>query len=136
MHPEHRPYTAQQYLKGKVADYTISDNVIDAACFDRGIDPCMETCDVEERLLKLCYADLLKYIYLQPSTTKSYAIANGTWSQKEGHTILSEEDRKRLLAAMRKIYGEFGEDPGLPIEKPTIRMVAHGMRIYNPCKYH
>lgn len=131
MHPESRPYSAQQYLKGKVADYTISDNVIESVCFERGIKSGVNAEEVEERTMQLCYADLLKYIYLQPSTTKSYAVANGTWSQKEGHTILSEDDRRRILAEMRRIYRKYGEDPGLPSERPTVRMVAHGMKIYN-----
>ncbi|MCQ2245115.1 MAG: hypothetical protein MJZ32_12770 [Bacteroidaceae bacterium] len=131
MHPEDRHYTASQYLKGKVADYTISDNVIETVCFERGVDPNGEASASEMDVLQLCYADLLKYIYLQPSTTKSYAIANGTWSQKEGHTIISEEDRKRLLAEMRRIYAKYGESLVIPSEKPTIRVVAHGMRLYN-----
>lgn len=134
MHPENRPYTAFQYLKGKVADYTISDNVVESVCFERGIKSDVNAESVEVRTMQLCYADLLKYIYLQPSTTKSYAVQNGTWSQKEGHTILSEDDRKRLLAEMRRIYCKYGEDPGLPAERPTIKMVAHGIRLYNNCR--
>ncbi len=127
---QQQTYTVKAYLKGKVADYTISDNVVETVCFERGLEPLEEAGGSDTRLMKLAYADLLKYIYLQPSTTKSYAIQNGTWSQKEGHTILSENDRKRLLAEMRKLYAECGEPESIPTTKPTIRLSAIGMRTW------
>lgn len=123
-------YSVHQYLKGKVADYTISDNVIESVCFDRGIEPSTHPSGVEERVLNLCYADLLKYVYLQPSTTKSYAVANGTWSQKEGATSLNENDRKRILAALRKLYAENGELENIPAATSTIKMRSRGLRIW------
>lgn len=132
---EPKQFTAKDYLKGKVADYTISDNVIESVCFERGVEFMSPVSQSDVSQLKLCYADLLKYIYLQPSTTKSYAIANGTWSQKEGHTILTESDRKRILAEMRGIYEEFGELENIPVVKPTIVVRSGGMRIWNKRRY-
>lgn len=123
-------YTIQQYLKGKVADYTISDNVIESVLFDREIEKDLPAAEVEIKFKRLCYADLLKYIYLQPTTTKSYSVANGTWSQKEGATTLSESDRKRLLGIIRRIYGMYDEPLDIPIEGSSIRMVSHGMRTW------
>lgn len=123
-------YTAHAWLKGMVADYTISDNVIASKCANRnfkGTDPYEE---VDKSVLWLTYADLLKYIYLQPSGTKSYAVANGTWSQKEGATRLSEEDKKRILAEMRRIYGMYGEPESVPSVRPTIRMTARGINMW------
>lgn len=123
-------YTAHAYLKGKVADYTISDNVIASVCADRGFDGTTPFDEVDRASLWLSYADLLKYIYLQPSGTKSYAVANGTWSQKEGATRLTEEDKKRILAEMRRIYGQYGEPESIPKSGPTIRMTARGIRMW------
>lgn len=123
-------YTAHAYLKGKVADYTISDNVIASACADRGFNGTVPFEEVDRSVLWLTYADLLKYIYLQPSGTKSYAVANGTWSQKEGATQLTEKDKAKILAEMRRIYGMYGEPESIPKTGPTIRMSARGIRMW------
>ena len=122
--------TVMDYLHGKVADYTVSENVISSVCFDRGVEPHCPAADVEQKLRTLCYADLLKYIYLSPNMTKSYSQTNGTWSQKEGATQLSNEDKKKILAEMRRLYGMCGEAEQIPASRPSIRMVAHGMKLY------
>jgi len=123
-------YTVHAYLKGKVADYTVSDNVIESVCFDRKVESQMAASEYEERDLELCYADLLRYVYLQPSTTKSYAVANGTWSQKEGATSIKEQDRKRILAMMRRLYAKYGEEENIPANTSTIRMRSRGLKIW------
>jgi len=122
--------TVMDYLHGKVADYTVSENVISSACFDRDVTPSTAAEDVEQRLRQLLYADLLKYIYLSPNLTKSYSQTNGVWSQKEGSTQLSEDTKKKILAEMRKIYGMYGEPEALPTPKASIRMNAHGMKMH------
>lgn len=131
--PQHnmeRPFTVMDYLHGKVADYTVSENVISSVCFDRGVEPSESAAEADQRLRMLCYADLLKYIYLQPSMTKSYSQTNGTWSQKEGATQLTAEDKKKILAEMKRIYGMYDEPLGIPVPKSSIRMVPHGMKLY------
>ena len=125
-------YTVMDYLHGKVADYTVSENVISAICFDRNTDPSTPASDLEERLRTLCYADLLRYIYLQPGMTKSYSQTNGTWSQKEGATQLSSDDKKKILTEMRRLYAKCGEPELIPpaTVKSGIRMISHGMKLY------
>ena len=124
-------YTVMDYLHGKVADYTVSENVISAICFDRDTDPSVFASELEERLRMLCYADLLRYIYLQPGMTKSYSQTNGIWSQKEGSTQLSSEDKKKILAEMRRLYSKYGEPELIPpASRSGIRMVSHGMKLY------
>lgn len=125
-------YTVMDYLHGKVADYTVSENVISAICFDRDTEPSIPASDVDERLRMLCYADLLRYIYLQPGMTKSYSQTNGTWSQKEGATQLSVEDKKKILAEIRRLYAKYGEPELIPpaTSRSGIRMVSHGMKLY------
>lgn len=124
-----KPYTIIDYLHGKVADYTVSENVIEAVLADRGCMPSTPFEDVDEKLKHLCYADLLKYVYLQPGLTKSYSQTNGTWSHKEGATQLSLEDKKLIFNEMRKQY-VLGEEPqSVPVLKPSISLEAHGMRI-------
>lgn len=125
-----RLFTVMDYLHGKVADYTVSENVISSICFDRGVEPSESASTVDQKLRMLCYADLLKYIYLQPSMTKSYSQTNGTWSQKEGATQLTTEDKKKILAEMKRIYGMYDEPLGIPVAKSSIRMVPHGMKLY------
>lgn len=126
-----KKFTMLEYLKGKVAEYTISDNVINSVCFEREVTPWELPEDYSLRVRELCYADLLKVVYLQTSTTKSYAIANATWSQKEGATVMTEKDKERILREMRRIYIKWGEPesiPAAPLSRITMR--AHGMRMY------
>ncbi|MBQ0113668.1 MAG: hypothetical protein KBT03_11100 [Bacteroidales bacterium] len=125
-------FTVLEYLHGKVADFTVSENAIISVMADRGIDPCESFADVETKEKMLCYADLLRYIYLSPNMTKSYSQTNGNWSQKEGATQLSIEDKKKILAEMRRLYAKYGEQEMIPMPKPSIRMQAHGMMLNNP----
>ena len=128
--PMHKEYTLIDYLHGKVADYTVSENAIEAVCFDRGAKPSTTMEEVDAKTLHLCYADLLRYVYLQPGLTKSYSQTNGTWSQKEGSTQLSDSDKKKILAEMKKQY-MLGEEPqSIPATSSSIRMDAHGMVAY------
>lgn len=130
--PQHneRPLTMLDYLHGKVADYTVSENAIVSIIIERDSDPSRLCAEVEERTRMLCYADLLKYIYLQPGLTKSYSQTNGSWSQKEGATQLSESDKKKILAEMRRLYLKYGEPESIPTTRSSINIRAHGMRLY------
>lgn len=129
---EPKPFTLMDYLHGKVADYTVSENAISSVCYDREVEPSTSMEEVDPIVLHLCYADLLKYVYLQPKLTKSYSQTNGTWSQKEGSTQLSEDDKTKILAEMKRQYA-LGEEPeSIPLAAQTkrIRMEAHGMVSY------
>lgn len=128
----HDTFKLLDYLHGKVADFTVSENAIESICYDRGLNPSLLTAEQDPRLVKLCYADLLRYVYTQPGITKSYSQTNGTWSQKEGATQLSENDRKRLLAEMNRQY-MLGQEPESVIRSTAtgIRIEAHGMRAFN-----
>lgn len=122
-------FTLHAYLKGKVADYTISDNVIYSVCFDRDLDYTEEADAFEKKDRMLCYADLLKYIYLQPSLTKSYSQTNDSWSAKEGSTQLTANDKKRIFDEMSDIYKQYGEEFNIPKSRSTIQFSSVGMRI-------
>lgn len=134
MEPTPRPYTIIDYLHGKVADYTFSENALESILAERGIEPSTLFTDVDDKMRHLCYADSLKYIYLQPNMTKSYSQTNGTWSQKEGATQLSAEDKKIILREMRRQYA-LGEEE-LPIEiGSSIKITPFGMRVWPKRRY-
>ena len=131
MEREQRPYTLIDYLHGKVADFTVSANAIEAICYERGYEPSTQMCDVDVADMHLCYGDLLKYIYIQPGITKSYSQTNGTWSHKEGATQLSANDKNLILAEMRKQYAQGGEpESAVQPKQCGIRIESHGIKPY------
>lgn len=122
-------YTIIDYLHGKVADYTVSRNVIESVLAERGCEACTPFGEVDETVRHLCYADLLKYVYLQPGLTKSYSQTNGTWSHKEGATQLSADDKKLIYNEMCKQYALGEEVESIPAPVQGIRMNAYGMKV-------
>lgn len=129
---QHPQCTLHDYLKGKVADFTVSDNAIESICVDRGLNPATNMDYVGVDTMKLCYADLLRYIYTQPGITKSYSQTNGTWSQKEGATQMSELDKRRILDEMNRNYVQGGEPENVILRRATMRMDAHGLHTFHP----
>lgn len=119
--------------------YTVEDYVLDRTRFkvppkalrpiflDRGVDGSALASGTDRDTLRLCYADLLKWIVLGASKVNNTSDSDNGWSHSGGGFEIDAEDRKLLVKEANAIYNEL--DPSSVIKsKSTFRMISFGVR--------
>ncbi len=123
------PYTIKDYLFDKVR-FDVPDGAIRPILLDRGVDESSLATDCDRDTLRLCYADLLKWIVLGASKVNNTSDTDNGWTHSGGGFEISSEDRKLLIKEANSIYGEL--EPGSEIKiKSTFRMMSFGVQQAN-----
>lgn len=118
-------FTVMDYLSGKVK-FGVTKQSIQAHLADRGLEPGMPYADCDRDVLRLCYADLLKWYVLGASKVNNTTDSDNGWSHAGGGYELSDEDIATLKAEMNAIYAELEPESALK-RKTTFRIVSHGV---------
>lgn len=109
-HIENRTYTIADWLCGRVGLAVATENV-KSLCYSRNIEPDYPYSDTEVRERDLLEADLLVHI----ATTWANKVNNTTdsdngWSHSDGGYTLTDDDKERMLARARSLYGKWDEE--------------------------
>ena len=70
---DNKPFTVMDYLSGKVK-FGVSNKSLRAHLADRGLTPDTEYDGCDKNMLRLCYADVLKWLILGPSKSTTLPI--------------------------------------------------------------
>lgn len=130
---ENKPFTVMDYLSGKVK-FGVSIKSLRACLADRGLAPDTEYADCDKDVLRLCYADVLKWLVLGPSKVNNTSDADNGWSHSGGGYELTDADISALKAEANAIYEELEPESVLK-KKSSFKMVSHGVKRANvdPC---
>lgn len=101
--------TIEQYLRGKVG-FEVSDDAIAVIIEDRGIDPYLESYEVDTRTKELATADLYMWCASTPSKQDTSFEADGGWKSQKGGWESSAFDKRNLREMANAIYAKYGED--------------------------
>lgn len=119
-------YTIGKYLKGKVK-YGVSDTALRAILVDRGLTSDMAYSDADKDVLRLCYADVLKWYILGASKVNNTSDTDNGWTHSGGGYELSDEDIASLKSEANAIYKEL-EPTSEMKRRSAFRMQSHGVR--------
>lgn len=102
-------YTIEAYLQGKTA-FKVSDAVIAAVLFDRGVDAGTLASAVSVRVRELCWADILMAVAYGPAGGTGEYNSDGGWIHQEGTQTMSDADS--LITLARSLYRKWGDAHG------------------------
>lgn len=122
-------YTAADYLLNKVR-FSVPRKAVRALLADRGIDLMCPYVDCERDLLRLAYADILKWILIGPSKMNNTSDADNGWSHTEGGYELSASDRAELRSEANAIYEEL-EPASVLKRRGTFKIMSFGVKRAN-----
>lgn len=120
------PYTVEDYLFDKVR-FDVPEGAIRPILLDRGVDGCSLASECDRDTLRLCYADLLKWIVIGASKVNNTSDSDNGWTHSGGGFEIGSDDRKLLIKEANAIYGEL--EPGSEIKvKSAFRMMSFGVQ--------
>lgn len=121
-------YTIEDYLLGKVK-FDVPAAAVTPILFDRGMVGCQPVADLtddDRKTLRLCYADLLKWLVIGPSKVNNTSDSDNGWTHTGGGYELSDDDIAALKAEANAIYDEL--EPGSTFaKKATFKIASHGV---------
>lgn len=118
-------YTAVEHLMNKVR-YGVPKKAVLAIAAERGLDASAAFMDTDKDTLRLCYADLLKWVLTGPSKVNNSVDTDNGWSHTEGGYELGDEDRKLLRDEANAIYGELEPESAI-VSQSVFRMTTLGV---------
>lgn len=120
------PYTVEDYLRDKVR-FDVPKYTIKPILLDRGVDEGTIATDCEKDTLRLCYADLLKWIILGASKVNNTSDSDKGWTHTGGGLEFSSDDRKLIIKEANAIYGEL--EPSSSIKNESkFKMMSFGVQ--------
>lgn len=124
-----KPYTVEDYLFDKVR-FDVPEGAIRPILLDRGLEGDALASECDRDVLRLCYADLLKWIVLGASKVNNTSDTDNGWSHSGGGFEIGSDDRKLLIKEANAIYGEL--EPGSEIKvKSVFKIVSFGVQQAN-----
>lgn len=96
-----------------------------ASCRDIPLD--MKQSVVDNDILRLMKADLLKWIVLGPGKVNNTSDSDNGWSHSEGGYTLSKDDKKLLMDEANAIYEEL--EPKSVFGKKETRVHSRGIML-------
>ncbi len=122
---EDKTYTVMDYLSGKVK-FGVTKQSLQAHLADRGLDPDMAYSDCDKSLLRLCYADTLKWFIVGASKVNNTTDTDNGWTHAGGGYELSDDDIADMKAIANGIYEEL--EPASCIKRKSVfRIKSHGV---------
>lgn len=122
-------FTVMDYLSGKVK-FGVTQNSLRAHLADRGLAPDILYEDCDRNVLRLCYADVLKWFVLGASKVNNTTDSDNGWSHAGGGYELSDNDINALKAEANAIYEELEPESVLK-KKSTFKITSHGVKCAN-----
>lgn len=122
-------FTVMDYLSGKVK-FGVTKRSLQAHLADRGLAPSTAYADCDKDVLRLCYADMLKWYVLGASKMNNTTDSDNGWSHAGGGYELSDSDIATLKAEMNAIYEELEPESALK-RKTAFRIASHGVKRAN-----
>lgn len=122
-------YTVEDYLLDKVR-FNVPSGAVRPILLDRSVDGSVLASECDKDTLRLCYADLLKWIVLGASKVNNTSDSDNGWSHSGGGFEIGSDDRKLLIKEANAIYGELEPDSEIKI-KSTFRMMSFGVQQAN-----
>ena len=119
-------FTVMDYLSGKVK-FGVTRKSLQAHLADRGLTPDVLYSDCDKDVLRLCYADVLKWFCIGASKVNNTSDTDNGWSHSGGGYELSSDDISALKAEANAIYEELEPESALK-KKSSFRMVSHGVK--------
>lgn len=120
------PYTVEDYLRDKVR-FEVPKYTIKPILFDRGIEEGAAVTDCDKDTLRLCYADLLKWIILGASKVNNTSDTDNGWTHTGGGFEISSEDRKLIIKEANAIYSELEPSSSIKSES-KFKMMSFGIQ--------
>lgn len=133
MEKEMETFTAKDYLINKVK-FEMPSKALFGIMLDRGIEPNSLVGDNDADMLRLAYADMLKWFVLGPSKVNNTSDSDNGWTHSGGGYELSDDDRDEMKAEANAIYAELEPSSALK-RKATFRVVSHGVKRANYSLY-
>lgn len=118
-------YTVEDYIINKVK-FDVSTDALKAIFVDREIDPSTAVSDCDKAVMRLAYADLLKWMVLGPSKVNNTSDTDNGWSHSAGGYQLTDDDIAELKSEANAIYKEL--EPTSVFGKKT-RFVMNSMGV-------
>lgn len=97
--------TVKDYLISKVK-FDVPVKALVSILADRELDPASAFCDADKDTLRLCYADILKWMCVGPSKKNNVSDTDNGWTHSSGGYQLTTDDIKDMKAIANGIYGE------------------------------
>ncbi len=121
--------TAEEYLLDKIR-FSVPSKALLPIFVDRGLDADALASESDRDTLRLCYADLLKWVVLGASKVNNTSDTDNGWSHSGGGFEIGAEDRKLFIREANAIYKEL--EPSSSIKAGgTFRMMSFGVRHAN-----
>lgn len=98
-------YLAVDHLLSQMR-FRMPRKAVCAIMVNRGVGVEAPYVDCEKRDLRLCYADMLKWLLIGPSKVNNVLDSDNGWSHTEAGYELSSADRADLRAEANAIYKE------------------------------
>lgn len=126
MEKECETYTVADYLSGKVK-FGVKDEALRPILLDRGLDLDIPYGDADKSVLRLAYADILKWFVLGASKVNNTSDSDNGWSHSGGGYELSDTDRRELKEEANAIYQEL-EPSSVFKSQSSFKIVSHGIK--------
>lgn len=120
-----KTYTVMDYLSGKVK-FGVTKESLRAHLADRGLTPDMAYSDCDKSLLRLCYADVLKWFIIGASKVNNTTDTDNGWTHAGGGYELSDDDIADMKSIANGIYEEL-EPESCILRKRVFRVRSHGV---------
>ena len=119
--------TVENYLYGCV-NFSIPTEAIKTILLKRKLTISSLVADIEDSLLELCEADLLRWIVTSPSRVGSVTDKDNDWEHSNGGYNLSKEDKSFLLNRANEIYRKYNEPI---VNRKVIKITSFGSNSYH-----
>lgn len=121
--------TVYTHLIDKVK-FEIPRGTLEGIMAERGIALDAKFSDCDTNLLRLAYADMLKWFLLGPSKFNNTSDSDNGWSHSGGGYELKDEDRSLMRAEANAIYAELEPSSAFK-RRSSFRVVSHGIKKAN-----
>jgi hypothetical protein len=111
--------TVVEYIRGLVG-VVLPDEAIAVILLNRDVCEVTTADSLSLEKQELIRADVYSYCLTVPSTSGYVEDADGGWKHREGGTVLSDSDKRRLERIATAIYKRYGETSIFGESKITI----------------
>jgi hypothetical protein len=118
-------YTVEDYILGKVK-FEVPAEALRPIFIDRELNATSAIEDCDKDVVRLAYADLLKWMVLGPSKVNNTSDTDNGWSHSAGGYQLTDDDIAELKSEANAIYKEL--EPTSVFGKKT-RFVMNSMGV-------
>jgi hypothetical protein len=121
--------TVFDYLVNKVR-FSIPRKAMLSILASRGLPCDVPYMGADADMLRLAYADMLRWFLIGPSKVSGNSDSDNGWSHTEGGYQLSSSDRTLLSSEANAIYDELEPSSRIRI-RSTFRITSHGIQRSN-----